>query len=594
MNSAPHLDSSLFDEFLRELQTLNDFRAEYASRYDFEGLGREDPDVERLVEAMAFYRARTRSSVEAAIREHQLRALEQLFPYLLSPLPAMGILYPQLASNMTDSRTLPARAEISVASPEALALGEPPRIFRTIRESAIFPLHIVERSVRLLRQRGQREPEPSGASSGAPAGAAPSASVRLHVDIAPSPNGSETKRYYDDPARSLRELRLYLDPNGDVLTALRLYDALQRHCRGVVVRVLSEGVERYRAGPIRVRFGSKLGESDDAPDNPIEATRRAIHFPLAQLFLVVPLVGLPSEWNRLALEFQLGDDWPEGLQAADHSFVLGGVAVENVVTRTAEPLSVDGTSQRSAVVSAEEPNRWKVREVRGVYASEPNAPGTRKTLLPRSLLDEGYSAIARGKGTEREVWIETDLALGVVDAPATLYVEADWYDPDPQLPPPRSAVVRAEAHDVGPLAWKLLEPLRVARDSPLLSDPLLLERLLELQGKPPSGPRELKLLLKILGAEESEPFSRIPRYVEGVTSSLSPDLQSHTGAIRTYDVRLSRVPPVLEPAVRLLFAFLPRFLAMWTGEPDVVVTVASELTASKQPDSFEWRTQSNA
>ncbi|MGC4067274.1 MAG: type VI secretion system baseplate subunit TssF [Polyangiaceae bacterium] len=581
-------DQSVFDEFLQELQGLNDFRAEYAHRYDFEGLGREDPDVERLVEAMAFYRARTRSTVEHGLREYQLRALEQLFPYLLSPMPAMGILYPRLASNFTDTRSLPARAEISVASPEA-DVEESPRVFRTTRELTVFPLHIVERSVRLSRNR----PATPGGDGGASKDSTTPWTLRL--DVAPSPDGRDTKRYYDDPAKGLRELRFYLDPKGDTLTALRLYDALQRSCRGVLVRVLAEGSERYRTGPVRVRFGSALSDDGGGSfDNPIEWTRRCIHFALAQLYVEVPLMGLPSEWNRLSLEFQLDDGWPEGLQAADSSFVLGGVPVENLVTRTAEPLSVDGTKLRNEVVSAEEPLSWKVREIRGIYTTDPSAPGARKTVLPRSLFEEGYTAIARGSGAEREVWLEIDSTLGDVEAPATLYVDAEWYDPDPKLPAPRSAIVRADAHDLGPLSWQLLEPLRMPSDSPLLAEPQLLERLLELQGKAPSCARELKSLLQILGVAQSEPFTRIPRYIEALESALLPDLQSQRGTIRSYDVRLSCVPAVLLPAARLLFSFLPRFLATWTGEPDVRISVFTAVTASTQPWAFEWRTSSHA
>jgi type VI secretion system protein ImpG len=588
MNHSLSQDSNVFDEFLEELQSLNDFRSEYASRYEFEGLGRDDPDVERLIEAMAFYRARTRSTVEGGIREHQLRALEQLFPYLLSPLPAMGILYAHLASNMTDTRVLPARSEITVTAPEDAAPEGAPCLFRTSRELLVFPLHIVERSVRLSRNY------PTGAIVEAASGTLPVSPWTLHVDIAPSPNGRETKRYYDDPARGLRELRLYMDPKGDVLTALRLYDALQRHCRGVLVRVIAEGSERYRTGPVRVRFGTKLDEPEGPSDNPIESTRRAIHFPLAQLYLVVPLLGLPSEWNRLVLEFLLDEGWPPGLQALDSSFVLGGVPIENLVTRTAEPLSVDGTSLRYVVASAEDPTRWKAREIHGVYATDPNVPGIRKTLLPRSLLDDGYTAIARGRGLAREVWLETESVMGVVDAPATLYVEADWYSPELSLPSSRSAVVRADGHDLGPLCWKILEPLRTPRDSPLLADVQLLERLLELQGKPPNSARELKLLFKILGVDDSELFSRIPRYIERVVSTLLPDLQSHQGSLRSYDVTLGQVPSVLVPAARLIFSLLPRFLATWTEDADVRVTVFPEATVSTDSWPFEWRTLSHA
>src|SRR5688572_33126639 len=96
----------LFREFLTELQALDDFRSEYATRYEFEGLGRDDQDVRRLMEAMAFYSARARGGAGRAMYRYKVQALEQLFPHLLSPMPAMALLYPVLTANVTETRRL--------------------------------------------------------------------------------------------------------------------------------------------------------------------------------------------------------------------------------------------------------------------------------------------------------------------------------------------------------------------------------------------------------------------------------------------------------------------------------------------------------
>jgi type VI secretion system protein ImpG len=579
---------TVFQEFLAEVQALDDFRTEYGHRYDFEGLGRDDQDVQRLIEAMAFYRARTKATVDHALREYKLRALEQLFPYLLSPMPAMAITAPNLASNMTETRELPRHAEVTLTPLDNQPSETHPRVFRTERRLPIFPLRIIEHSVELIRR-----PAAASASNRAtiPTGAPHSL---LRLEVAPSPTGDRSKRYFDDPACSLHELRLHVNPLGDALTALRLFDAMQLACKAAVVSVYAEGVKRHEAGPVRPRFGANLDDAEGTFDNPIESVRRAVHFPLEHFSITVPLSGIPAEWTRMTLDFQLDEQWPEGLSASDQSFVLNCVALENLVARSAEPALLDGTALGFRLQPPEQTQHWKVREVLGVYATDPKASSGRRALIPRALSEEGYSVIVKGNGAEREVWIEPEAVRGVVDAPETLYVEAEWFDPDPTLPNPRASAVRVNDHDLGTLSFHLLDPPRPCCESPLRTDTALLERLLALQGVPPRSAHDLKALLTILGVDTSDIFGRIPRYIESVQTGVVPDMHGPTGTIRNYEITLKNVPPVLHPAVRLLFSHLPRFLAAWAGDAETRLSLSFDPATVKQPLAYTWRSVGDA
>ena len=592
-------EHGLFERFLGELAALDDFRQEYAQRYDFQGLGRDDQDVQRLIEAMAFYRARTRLRAERGLLEYKLHTLEQLFPYLLSPMPAMALLYPVLASNMTDSRDLPEHAEVVVAAAAADAQTRP-RAFRTLRAAPVYPLRLVAGSVRLSR-KGATPPRGSAPTRGgvlAAGGDARSGTAlaleddrvpwTLTFDVAPSPSGSPSKRFFEDPSRSLRELSLYVNPSGDVLSAVRLYDALQQSCQRVTARFFADGSERHQTSAARPRFGV-VSAAGSAYENPIESVRRAIHFPLAQLCVRVPLSGAPSEWTRLSIEIELDARWPSSLSVVEQSFLLNAVPVENLVRRGAEPIEIDGTALESRVQAPENTQHLRVREVIGVYASDPNVPGARQPVFPRSLLDEGYAVTARGTGAAREVWLETDAVLGVVGAPGRLYVDASWYDPDPRLPLARDSVVRAEAHDLGALTWRLADPLERPSDSPIMGDAALLDRLLDLQGRAPRSARDLTLLLQVLGVEDSGVFGRIPRHIQSVSVGLVPDSQSATGSMRNYDLVLSQLPSVLLPAARLLFSLLPTVLATWCGDSAVRVSLSFAEAVREPALTFDWR-----
>lgn len=590
----------LFREFLAEVQALDDFRSEYQTRYDFEGLGRDDQDVRRLMEAMAFYVARARGGVQRAIHRYKLQALEQLFPHLLSPMPAMALLYPVLTSNVTETRRLACSAEVLVASAPpaspaasraAAAQAAPaaeapaPRLFRALADVTVYPLHIVERSVRLTK---------AGASASSAGSLAPVSPARatgpslLSLALAASPRALESKRYYADVQLPLRELVLYVNPQGDALYALRLFDALCQSLRRVTARYFSEGVPRHEIVTRRVRQGLPPS-TGDGWENPIELARRSIHFPLAELCLGIPLNGAPAEWTSMALELELDERWPPNLAVTDQTFLLNAGPVENVVRRTAEPIDVDGTRTRHRIEHQQPASGLKVREVLGVYRGDPATPGARTTLLPSALAGEGYTLDVEGRGKSRETWLEIDSARGTPEAPERLYIDAEWYAPDPALPNGREAHVSVEDHDLGALVWRVSDPLRPPHESAFLGDAKALDRLLELHGRRLASVADLELLLQVLGVGESEVFARVPRYIESLASAFVPDSRSPSGGMRAYDIALGELPPVLAPAARLLFRLLPGILGTWTGDMEVQVRVSSEALDARQPLVFEWR-----
>jgi type VI secretion system protein ImpG len=588
----------LFREFLAEVQALDDFRSEYQSRYDFEGLGRDDQDVRRLMEAMAFYTARTRGGVQRAMHRYKLQALEQLFPHLLSPMPAMALLYPILTSNVTETRRLSRSAEILVASAPpaspassraAAALAAPavemapPRLFRALADIPVYPLHIVERSVRLSKAGGSA----SAGGSAAPVSSTPGPSL-LSLALAASPRALESKRYYADVQLPLRELVLYVNPQGDALYALRLFDALCQSLRRVTARFFSEGVMRHEIATRRVRQGPAVS-TGDGWENPIELARRSIHFPLAELCLGIPLNGAPAEWTSMTLELELDERWPPNLAVTDQTFLLNAGPIENLVRRTAEPIDADGTRARHRIEHQQPATGLAVRQVLGVYRGDPARPGARTTLLPSALAGEGYTLEVEGRGPSRETWLEMDSARGTPEAPERLYIDAEWYAPDALLPNGREAHVSVEDHDLGALVWRVTDPLRPPHESAFAGDAKALDRLLDLHGRRLSSVADLELLLQVLGVGESEVFSRLPRYIESLATSFAPDARAPSGGVRAYDIALAQLPPVLAPAARLLFRLLPGILGTWTGDMEVQVRVTSEALDASGPLVFEWR-----
>lgn len=567
--------TELFADFLKELQQLDDFRSEYARRYQFEGLGRQDQDVQRLIEAMAFYSARTRGSAERAMNDYRRRSLQSLFPYLLSPMPAMALLYPVLGHNMQESRFLPAGAELSV-EPSA-ASGVAPRAFRTLRDLEVFPLHIVERSVHILRKTASQL-----------AGALPQGARGwlLSFEVAASARAEVRKRYYDDPQRPLRELIVHLNPCGDLLMATRLFDGLRRSCVAVRCLFMSDRRERAKLETTKLVFG--LGEAPTPElENPIHSLRQWLHFPQSELCFRLPMVGAPPEWDVLRVELVLQESWPGSLSLGDNSFLLNAVPIENARRATAEPIEVDGSRLRYPILPSEPRSGMQVQEVLGVYLADPNTPGARTALFPSLLVEGGYALDLFN--SDGHAWLEVDGDLDATSQPRTLHVEAQWFQSDQELPPPGACRVATSEHDLGPVVWALADPAVACQCSALASSPSGLNRLLELHAQVEFSAPDIARLLEVLGAGSSSIFARVSRYLKRVESSIVPGGSATGGAVRAYDMELSKVPPLLVAPLRLLLERLPRALALWTGEEEVVVSARfaqqSELPALR----FEWR-----
>src|SRR5262245_62423371 len=98
------IDSALFDDYQRELESLEMFRERYRHLYPFAGLERDDPDVQRLLEGLAFFTARTRRAADRALAGYERRALEQVFPHLVTPLPSMAMLTVDAADRLKIGR----------------------------------------------------------------------------------------------------------------------------------------------------------------------------------------------------------------------------------------------------------------------------------------------------------------------------------------------------------------------------------------------------------------------------------------------------------------------------------------------------------
>jgi type VI secretion system protein ImpG len=538
------VNDGLFADFQHELEALETFRDQYRSFYGFAGLERDDPDVQRLVEAMAFFSARTRREAERALTRHERRALEQLYPYLLSPMPSMALLAVDGARAMADARTIPAGTEVLVTTaPDAAAAGQ--LSYRTLRALRVRPIDVEPNSVELARL-GDNGWE-----------------LRLTISSA-APQ--------IDP---LQELELQVNAQGDVVSALRLYEGLRRSLRGVSYTF--EGARALERTTRRVSFGAP----PDAPEvdpfaNPIERFRRFFHFPLAALVLRIPIDQSPAEWKAVRLRLHLDTHWPAGLAVAPKSFLLHATPMINLRREPAEPIPFDGTKARVEVVHPDPVQGFRPRDLLAVYCSE--ADGL-VPLPPESLSRGGdgdsYAMDVEGRTIDRQLWLDVRLPRAF-DRPTTVVAEAEWYQPGAARLFEGALHAAPATRHIERVRWELVRPLQGAVDSPVTERRDRLERLLDMSGRTEPNAPDLIFLLEILGAANNEVFARVIRNIDTLEREDGPDARSPSGQKQVYVVKVKRLPPTLRPGAALLFARLPALLAVWYDQPTVAVRVSIE------------------
>ena len=138
------MDDATYKAFLAELEELEKFRMAYAALHPRAPLGREDQDVRRLMEALAFFTARTRLAGQRAILRSTLRLFRQHFSFVLNPLPSMGLMRARTDARFVDAAEVPRGALVSVSRPPPPgALQEPPPLqYRTAAALRLLPVQL--------------------------------------------------------------------------------------------------------------------------------------------------------------------------------------------------------------------------------------------------------------------------------------------------------------------------------------------------------------------------------------------------------------------------------------------------------------------
>lgn len=520
------LDLGLLDE----LRGLESFRRNYSSSQGIGVLDPQDPDVQRLIEVLAFSAVRTRHAVMRNLSATWRRLLGGYFQSLLQPLPAMGILEAQVTARMTEPVYLPAGSELQVQCADGFLAS-----FMTRLDLRVLPLTLDR--CELLR----------GGTG-----------YRLVLTFSSRIPRSE-------PPGRMRLGIHYLD---DYLAALTVHQQLQRHMQRAFV-LYDQPVHDRADGPTcPVHFGTYHDEPYEADDrNPLAAVRSFLHFPQQELTIHVAIPASPRPFTRMSLCFDLDADYPHRPVLYREIFRPFTVPISALRKAPAQPIDCNGTQDSYPVRFVHPDQSYALHHITGVFAASddglvPIPPVTLSNKTPSFELEQ--------QSDERGSLPRAALILRMPEAllqPVRIAVEGVWHQPSlSEHLSGRLSITLRERSMLG-VELSALGPMQRGADSQLGQDAAALLRLLSLKMKAVLDLEDLNALFVMLEAGSSGPYRGFLSRIRDWVVEQTPDETVRGAGIRhIYHALVPDVRAEEEPLWHMFCQQLQRLLDAWNYE----------------------------
>ena len=540
------LDATLYKAYLDELQALERFRITYSGLHPDVGLERDDPDVRRLVEAMALLTARARLAGRKAATRTATRLFVQQLPYMLTPVPALALLQalPQPGFEQAD---LLGTGEGMILDMNAEEEDGAEALFKTLSPLAVLPIEL--RAVRSVRK------EAGGRY--------------LYLDFhSRYPRGWQ-----------VGGLNLLVDHLSDLRSSATLFHALQAH----VVRVTMTYEEELLDGPgardVAVTFGPPAAavSGHALVEHPLQRARMFFRLPQQHMFMNLSLPESDGEWQDFTVCVELGAGWPRGLALTGDSFKLNVVPAVNLSRELSDPVDCDGSKDRYLVRHPEFAGHFEPHSVGAAYrfdAAEGLVP-----LLPAVLPSPGgttkvgtYEVEYEQQDRGRRAWLLLDLPEAF-DEPVQVAADAFWHQPSLTMgrEPPLS--IRPADRNLEAVRWRVVGAVAAPVRSPVEDDDEALLELVALKSQPALGRQGLITVLDLLRGTEPV-FQQIVHAIEDVRVRTAPFAHAVAGVKVIYSVRIGPIDAALLPVVALIGPHLRDVLHVWSTQDVVELELA--------------------
>ncbi|MBN1842518.1 MAG: type VI secretion system baseplate subunit TssF [Deltaproteobacteria bacterium] len=270
-----------------------------------------DPDVERLLEGVAFLTGLLRQKLDDEFPEIIHELIHLIWPHYLRPIPCATIVAFSPKPTLKQSMTIPAGVQIASVPVEGTSC-----IFRTCYDVELHPINLIEASFS----------EPSGRPP----------AIKLVLEL----RGSKLSDWQP------RALRFFL--TGNYADAADLYFLLRHHLKQIVIAPADDGSSLVVA-PEHLK---PVGFSDDESLIPYP-TQSFPGYRILQEYLILPgkflfldLTGWDrwkdrGDGSRFEISFELNDIPFSPTRVRKENFVLSATPAINIFQHDADPIRLD-------------------------------------------------------------------------------------------------------------------------------------------------------------------------------------------------------------------------------------------------------------
>lgn len=529
------IEENLYKLFLQEMNELDNFRVAYASVHPGMSMEREDPDVRRLTEAMAFFAARTRLAGMRSISSTILRFFQQYFPYMLTPLPSIAVAQVAPTRQLAESIFFPMGTELSITTESGQTA-----IFNMMSNLNVLPVFQTRFAVLMLPERGFR--------------------VVLRYSAAFARN---------DDVGTLSFLINHL--NNFENSALMFYN-LQRYIKRVSV-VFDEKANELSEG-LKCDISYGLTDSKYKDEHPLEKERMFFHFPWLDLYLNIKVANPPHNWREFSICLDIDHRWPKNLVLNQEVFQLFTVPIINIRKDAAQPLTCSATLEKYPIRHPRLNYDFALHSVRGIY--EITKEGM--SFVKPGILSGTAPSYETEEFTDSNGKSNTNLFLHFPTAfenQRTITVDALWYQPWFKDKIPERLTLAPFSHSSAGVKWDFMVKPVPHQGNYFQDNTNAFLHFLTLTHKEVLNRDDIMDILQVMGAKKNVKFGLVCELLSNVrVEKVRSKEQISSGLLKyRYILCFRDYNQNQEPLVGILVNHIRNIIANWLSSADLEIEI---------------------
>jgi type VI secretion system protein ImpG len=548
MEIRPELQNALD----KELAYLKSFNNSYLDEsLDFY-LQDTELQIKPIIEAIALFSARTQLSGKQQIDLLHQRLIKQLMAYLVTPIPAMGLVKIKV-DDLIEPVSIPAGTVLLVST-----YDDQEAQFKTLYDTHLQAICLSNTGI--ANKPGEYS------------------KLVLQLDA------------LNDYPGKIDKLRLCLYGQGYYPNSINLKELLKTHCLKTELR-FNNGTNI----PCSIDFSKPQNAAQGDTIHPVTQERQFFQLPHKHSFITLQTEQEPPKtWKSCQVVFSFNCMWPDHLLVDNELIQLFAIPVENRVSAQADPFFYNGTQNQHRIIAPSIMPKMQICSVRGIYQIK---DGEHIPLSSNVLVDDDntyeISYPHEGLDNGRQYPLLLLNMPEAFDTPVKIMTDAYWHDPEFSKATNKSLRVHPADFEITGVQWNFLN-INGKKFTPFhpptaLTSTQLLE-LAALKNKPMLTLEEVLFITHALSTVWKAEFKELKNYIEYLdvaheyrAERFNPAKTAEKPLLR-YTLTFADFDPQLNPLAEELLKHMEQILQYWISHHEIRLVGHYANMIAKKPD----------